>query len=192
MTEVSNGEIQTAAMDHYGLVAAICQDLNLAEKIDSRLPKDPQRKVSPGTAVIAMIINGLGFTNRRLYLTHQFFESKPITKLLGQNLEAKDITDYTLGHALDDIAEYNASQLFAEIAFEIALDHNMLGSNNHLDTTSMLVHGEYDVDDDWGVTKSGILPKIQQLFPHKFQSIPVQFFCRSAFEHSSLSSFAVL
>jgi transposase len=148
MTEVSNGEIQTAAMDHYGLVAAICQDLNIAEKIDSRLPQDPQRKVSPGTAVVAMIINGLGFTNRRLYLTHQFFESKPITKLLGQNLEAKDITDYTLGHALDDIAEYNASQLFAEIAFEIALDHNMLGSNNHLDTTSMLVHGEYDVDDD--------------------------------------------
>lgn len=148
MTEVSHGEIQTAAMDHYGLVAAICQDLKIAEKINSRLLVDPQRKVSPGTAVIAMIINGLGFTNRRLYLTHQFFESKPIAKLLGQDLEAKDITDYTLGHALDDIAEYDASQLFAEIAFEIALEHKLLGSNNHLDTTSMSVHGEYDVDDD--------------------------------------------
>lgn len=148
MTEVSNGEIQTAAIDHYGLVAAICQELKIAEKIDSRLPKDPQRKVSPGTAVVAMIINGLGFTNRRLYLTHQFFESKPIAKLLGQDLEAKDITDYTLGHTLDDIAEYGASQLFAGVAFEVALEHNVLGSNNHLDTTSMSVHGEYDIDDD--------------------------------------------
>jgi transposase len=142
MTEVSNGEVQTAAMDHYGLVAAICQDLKIAEKIDSRLSADPQRKVSPGTAVVAMIINGLGFTNRRLYLTHQFFESKPIARLLGQHLEAKDITDYTLGHALDDISECDASQLFAEVAFEIALENNVLGPNNHLDTTSMSVRIE--------------------------------------------------
>lgn len=148
MTEVSNGEIQTAAMDHYGLVAAICQDLKIAEKIDSRLRVDPQRKVSPGTAVVAMIINGLGFTNRRLYLTHQFFESKPVARLLGQDLEARDITDYTLGHALDDIADYDASQLFAEVAFEVALEHNVLGSSNHLDATSMSVHGEYEVNDD--------------------------------------------
>lgn len=148
MIEVSNGEIQTAAMDHYGLIAAICQDLKIAEKINSRLLADPQRKVSPGTSVVAMIINGLGFTNRRLYLTHQFFESKPVAKLLGEDLEAKDITDHTLGHTLDDIAEYDASQLFAEIAFEIALEHNLLGSNNHIDTTSMSVHGEYDVNDD--------------------------------------------
>lgn len=141
MTEVSNGAIQTAAMNDYGLVAAICKDLKIAEKIDSRLPVDPQRKVSPGTPVVAMIINGLGFTNRRLYLMHQFFESKPVARLLGQNLEAKDITDYTLGHALDDIAEYDASQLFAEVAFEIALEHNVLRLNNHLDTTSISIHG---------------------------------------------------
>jgi len=147
MTEISNGEIQTAVMDHYGLVAAICQELKIADKIDNRLPQDTQRKISPGTAVVVMIINGLGFTNRRLYLTHQFFESKPIAKLLGQNLEAKDITDYTLGHALDDIAEYGTSQLFAEVAFEVAFEHNLLGSNNHIDTTSMSVHGKYDIND---------------------------------------------
>jgi hypothetical protein len=33
--------------------------------------------VSAGKAAVAMILNGLGFTNRRLYLTPQFFESKP-------------------------------------------------------------------------------------------------------------------
>jgi len=74
MIEVLNGEIQTAAIDHYGLIAAICQDPKIAEKIDSRLSKDLQRKVSPSTVVVAMIINGLGFTSRRLYLAHQFFE----------------------------------------------------------------------------------------------------------------------
>ena len=36
MSEVSEGQIQTAAFDHLGLVAAMCQDLKIAERIDSR------------------------------------------------------------------------------------------------------------------------------------------------------------
>ncbi|KAG6558560.1 hypothetical protein RHOW815_001450 [Candidatus Rhabdochlamydia sp. W815] len=51
-------------MDHHGLVAAICQDLKIAERIDNRLPSGAQRKVSPGIAAVAMIIHGLGFTKR--------------------------------------------------------------------------------------------------------------------------------
>jgi Domain of unknown function (DUF4277) len=73
MIEFSEEEIQTEAMDHHGLVAAVCQDLKIAERIDKRLPSGPQRKVSPGIAVVAMIINGLGFTNRTLYLSHRVF-----------------------------------------------------------------------------------------------------------------------
>jgi Domain of unknown function (DUF4277) len=45
MSEVSEGQIQTTALDHLGLVAAICQDLKIAQRIDSRLPCDSQRKV---------------------------------------------------------------------------------------------------------------------------------------------------
>lgn len=148
MSEVSKGQIQTTSLDHLGLVAAICQDLKIAQRIDSRLPCDSQRKVSPGRSVVAMILNGLGFTNRRMYLTNQFFESKAIERLLGPDLSAKDITDYTLGHALDDIAEYGSSKLFAEVAFGIAIDNNLLDDKNHLDTTSILVHGAYEVNDD--------------------------------------------
>lgn len=148
MSEVSEGQIQTASLDHLGLVAAICQDLKIAQRIDNRLPCDSQRKVSPGRAVVAMILNGLGFTNRRLYLTDQFFESKAIERLLGSDLEAKDITNHTLAHALDDIAEYGSSKLFAEVAFEIAMENNLLDDKNHLDTTSILVHGAYEVTED--------------------------------------------
>jgi transposase len=148
MSEVSEGQIQTAALDHLGLVAAICKDLKIAQRIDDRLPCNAQRKVSPGRAIIAMILNGLGFTNRRLYLTSQFFESKAVERLLGPDVSAKDITDYTLGHALDDIAEYGSSKLFAEVAFGIAIDNNLLENKHHLDTTSFLVHGTYEVNDD--------------------------------------------
>jgi transposase len=148
MVEISEGAIQTTTMDHHGLVAAVCQDLKIAERINSRLLSDPKRRVSPGIAAVAMIINGLGFTNRTLYLAHQFFESKPTEKLLGVDLKPQDITDHALGHALDDIAEYGASKLFAEVAFEVALENNLLESTNHIDTTSLLVHGAYEIKDD--------------------------------------------
>jgi transposase len=149
--KVGGDEIKSFAMDHYGIVASVCKDLGIAKKIDTRIStEDKRRVVSPGKAVVAMILNGLGFTNRRLYLTHQFFESKPVERLLDEAIESADLTDYTLGHALDEIANYGSSQLFGEVAFETAIEHNLLSNINHLDTTSFTVHGEYEVSKEEG------------------------------------------
>ena len=147
MLEVAGEEVDTLSMDHHGLVAAVCKDLKIAERIDARLGIEAGRVVSAGQAVVAMILNGLGFTNRRLYLTHQFFETKPVSRLLDADIEAKDLTDYTLGHTLDEIWSYGSSQLFGEVAFDVALDNGLLGRLNHIDTTSLSVEGEYDVPD---------------------------------------------
>lgn len=150
--EISGNEHQSVAMDHHGLVAATCMDLKLANRIDRLLPKsDDRRVVSTGQSAVAMILNGLGFTNRRLYLTHQFFENKPTERLLGANIKASDLTDDTLGRALDEIAKYGSSKLFGEIAFDVALENDLLKSINHLDTTSITVHGSYDVPDEEGI-----------------------------------------
>lgn len=143
--EIAGEEVRTVTMDHHGLVAAVCKDLGIAEKINKRIGKvDERRVLSTGKSVVAMILNGLGFTNRRLYLTHQFFETKPVSILLDEEIEASDITDYTLGHALDEISSYGSSKLFGEVAFEVALENNLLGDVNHLDATSISVYGEYD------------------------------------------------
>lgn len=141
MLEILGEEAKSFAMDHHGLVAAVCRDLGIARKIDQRLSKDVQRVVSPGQAVVAMILNGLGFTNRRLYLTHQFFQTKPVEHLLGEPIKAEDLTDHTLGHTLDQISKYGASELFASVAFETAMEQNLLGMINHLDSTSFSVQG---------------------------------------------------
>src|SRR3990167_829881 len=126
--EIAQDNIRTLSMDHHGIVAAMCKDLKIAEKINSRIKtSDKRRVVSAGKAVVAMILNGLGFTNRRLYLTHQFFDTKPVEILLDENISASDITDHALGKALDEIAEYGSSKLFGEIAFEIAIENNLLG-----------------------------------------------------------------
>ncbi len=153
MFDVAGDEIETQSMDHHGIVAGICKDLRISEFIDSRITSNPQRKVSPGQAVVAMILNGLGFTNRRLYLTHQFFCNKPVDRLLDAPISAEDLTDYTLGHTLDDIYNYGASKLFGEVAFDVALANDLLGELTHIDTTSISVHGQYEGKCDPQVVK---------------------------------------
>ena len=153
--EIGGSTLQTQVMDHHGLVAAVCSDLGIATRIDNRLniKRDPRRIVSAGTAAVALILNGLGFTNRRLYLTPQFFESKPVQELLGADINAAQLDDHALGKALDEIAEYGVSQLFGEVAFEIALENNLLGKLAHLDSTSLSVDGEYEKEEGIEVIK---------------------------------------
>jgi transposase len=148
MLEVADAGLKTFPFDHHGLVAAVCKDLQIADRIDRLLPVHDARIVSPGRAVVALILNGLGFTNRRLYLTPQFFASKPVERLLDAPLQAKDLNDYTLGHTLDDLSDYGVSRLFGTVAFGIALEHKLLGGLAHLDSTSISVSGEYEKASD--------------------------------------------
>lgn len=147
MLKQAGSGIKTSVMDHHGLIASVCRDLGIMDKINARIgSKDPRRKIQPGLAVAAMIINGLGFTNRRLYLTPQFYESKAIDCLFSEELTSNDFSAHTLGKALDEISSYGTSRLYGEIAFEIALEKGLLGERCHLDTTSFAVHGEYEDD----------------------------------------------
>ena len=69
--------VSVERLDHLGVVAGICQEIGLAEYLDA-LAGPTQQQVSVGTATVAMILNGLGFSNRRLYLVSQFFATKPV------------------------------------------------------------------------------------------------------------------
>ncbi len=61
-------------LDHLGLIAGMVDELGLAELIDTVIKQDhDQRQVSVGVCVKAMILNGLGFVNRALYLMPHFF-----------------------------------------------------------------------------------------------------------------------
>jgi len=74
MDEVS---YHTERLDHLGIVAGICHEIDLISHIDRLVPA-PKRQVSAGEAVQAMVLNALGFVGRPLYLTPAFFASKPV------------------------------------------------------------------------------------------------------------------
>src|SRR5260221_7160532 len=52
-----------------------------------------ENRVSVGTATAATILNGLGFSNRQLYLVPQYFANKPVEHLLGTGISADMLDD---------------------------------------------------------------------------------------------------
>lgn len=141
-------DVSGQGLDHLGIVSSVIARLKLVEKIDARLPvsKEKGAKVSMGQRVAAMILNGLGFTDDRLYLFPDFLKNKPVERLLGKGLQAADFNDDATGRCLDEITDYGTTPFFTEIAFEIGLAEDLMGPSAHFDTTSLNVYGEYEVD----------------------------------------------
>ena len=150
MIELTDRNVTGKILDHLGIVASTIDDIGLVQKIDAKLPVSLNKgaKVTIGQRVAAMIINGLGFMNTRLYMFPEFLENKPVDRLLGNGLVATDFNDDILGRGLDVIHEYGINQLFSEIAFPIAIEQRLLGNSIHLDSSSLSVHGEYVEHED--------------------------------------------
>jgi transposase len=108
-------ELGIERLDHLGIVAGICREIGLAEYLDAR-DEHLHERVSVGTATVAMILNGLGFANRRMYLVPQFFATKPVAHLLGAGISAEELNDECLGRALDWLYAHDPTVLFAGIA----------------------------------------------------------------------------
>ena len=129
-------------LDHLGIVAGVCQEIGLAAWLDAQDPTNRQQ-VSVGTATVAMILNGLGFSNRQLYLVPQFFANKPIEHLLGPGMTAEMLNDDCLGRTLDWLYAHDLTKLFAGIATQARRIFGIKAEQVHVDTTSFSVSGEY-------------------------------------------------
>lgn len=136
--------IFTYTLNHLGIVAGTCKELRIAEIIDTLIPTDPQQKVTTGQAIVAMIINGLGFSNRPLYLFPQFFDKKPVDILIGEAIGPEHLNDDTMGRALDRAFSFGCTELFCYLASTAIEREGVSKKFSHLDTTTFSVHGEYE------------------------------------------------
>jgi hypothetical protein len=101
-----------------------------------------------------MVINGLGFTSRPLYLEAQFFSSRPVGHFLSKDCE-NAINDGRLRRTLNKLFSYGCDPIFASVATQAALRFEVSQKFRHLDSTSMEVHGEYfDSQGDFGEVDS--------------------------------------
>jgi transposase len=130
-------------LNHLGIVAEVCREIGVAAWLDEHDPTSRQR-VSVGTATVALVLNGLGFSNRQLYLVPQFFADKPVEHLLGPGIRAEALNDDCLGRTLDWLYEHNVTMLFAGLALRARRIFGVSTDRLHADTTSFSVHGQYE------------------------------------------------
>jgi transposase len=132
-------------LNHLGIVAEVCREIGVGEWLDQQEPGNRQR-VSVATATVALVLNGLGFSNRRLYLVSQFFADKPVEHLLGPGITADDLNDDCLGRTLDWLYAHAVTRLFAGLALRARRAFGVEVGRLHADTTSFAVHGRSALD----------------------------------------------
>jgi transposase len=140
--------VHVERLDHLGLIASVINDLGLVSLIDARLKPDDQEAITPGEAVKGMILNGLGFANRPLSLSPQFFANKPLDLLFRPDVKAEMLNRFKLGRTLDEVNTYGSDLLFSEVALVVCRQEAIDQRFNHLDTTSFSLTGDYVPESD--------------------------------------------
>jgi transposase len=150
-------QVSAKMFGHLGIVAATIDKLGIVEKIDALIPLGSNSKTSIGERVKAMILNGLGFVDTRLYMFPEFLEGYPIQRLFGrEDISASDFNDAALGRGLDEIADYGITRTFSTIAMSIGRENGLLGRSSNVDTTSLSVYGDYEGCDEKDVAATDV------------------------------------
>jgi transposase len=151
---------ETQNLDNLGLVAGMCQELDIAGIVDREVGPQAQNKaLSFGEALVCMLLNGLGFVGRTLYLYSEYFEDKPLGHLLGkQFIKPQHVDDNLLGRTLDKLFELDVTKLFTKIALHAVKTLGIKVKSLHLDGTSFHVDGEYKSSLEQGEEKIKLVP----------------------------------
>jgi len=145
-------DAESKELNHLGLVAGMFDELEIGETIDSLIKQDlGQRKVSIGQAVKAMVLNGLGFANQRLYLLPHFFEGKPIEQLFDGDICAADLNDDVMGRTLDALFTADVSNVYMRVAHKALKILDLSCFMSHIDSTTFHTDGKYDFEEETGV-----------------------------------------
>jgi transposase len=135
-------------LDHHGIVSGVIEDLKIVEIVDEHVGVNEQEKISAGMAVKSMILNGLGFTNRPLTLSPQFFENIPMEHLFGDGYTPDLFNRHKLGRVLGTIFQHDPTTLFSRLSLQAVKSQNINTDIKSLDTSTLSVHGKYKETDD--------------------------------------------
>ena len=138
-------EYQSKVLDHLGLVAGMYEELEIGEMIDQAIAQEMgPRHVSIGQAVKAMVLNGLGFVNKQLYLVPMFFADKPVERLVGDGICAEHLNDDVLGRSLDALYAVGVTPLYALLSRHACVKLGLSARVGHVDSSSFHVDGVYN------------------------------------------------
>ncbi len=88
-----NDKIQVQTINYLGLIAGIIDEIGIEKIINDALEVDRRESAIPSQIVKAIILNGLGFISRPLYLFPQFFEDKATEHLMVKGILPEHLND---------------------------------------------------------------------------------------------------
>ena len=141
---LNNKDIEIQNIDHLGIVAGIIDAIGLVETINELIKEEKGEKVSSGHVVKAMILNGLGFVSKPLYMFPQYFKTIACEHLIGPGIKPEYLNDDKLGRVMDKLFIKGLDTIFLKIALNAVRKFNISLVTSHLDSSSMHVHGEYN------------------------------------------------
>ena len=137
-------EIEIQNIDHLGIVAGIIDSIGIVEIINELIGVEKDEKVNAGQVVKAMIINGLGFVSKPLYMFPKYFETIACEHLIGTGVKPEYLNDDKLGRVMDKLFIKGLDTIFFIIAVKAAQKFGVSLSTSHLDSSSMHLHGQYN------------------------------------------------
>ena len=157
--DIRDIRVETQNLDHLGLVAGMCDEIGLTDAIDAACGQQAKNKhLTYGECVKCMILNGLGFVGRTLYLYSEYFEDKPTDLLIRPSVRHQHIDDNVLGRTLDKLFQIGVTDLYTKIALSVVKHLGIQVSSLHLDSTSFHVDGAYEDLLGQGESRIQIIP----------------------------------
>lgn len=98
-----------------------------------------------------MVLNGLGFVNRLLYLTPEFYANKPVEVLIGPGIAAEDLNDDCLGRALDWVVRVGVTEIYYHLAAHALQGKGIENRFAHADTSAFSVEGAYKTGEEQAI-----------------------------------------
>jgi transposase len=146
--QFTSQDFTSRQIGHLGLVAGMIDELGISAVIDEELPKTRDHILPHSKVVTAMLLNGLGFNERRLYFFSRFFTNLSTEQLFGPGVTPEHLNDDVLLRTLDRIYDYGTTDLFNRIVMNVMKKFQFGTHMLHADTTSFSVHGDYDNDEE--------------------------------------------
>jgi transposase len=128
----------------FPIVREYSKRIKLVETINQMV--DCQMELSPGDAVLAMVIDTLS-GRTPLYRLKESLKDLDTELILGKQIAPERFDDTNLGRAMDKIFETGPQKIFSQISQHAIGGFELDTSAHHFDTTSVSVFGDYDHPD---------------------------------------------
>jgi len=116
-------------------VAGIIDSIGIVEIINELIGVEKDEKVNAGQVVKAMIINGLGFVSKPLYMFPEYFETIACEHLIGAGVKPEYLNDDKLGRVMDKMFQKGLDVIFFIIAVKAVQKFGVSLSTSYLDSS---------------------------------------------------------